>query len=51
MMIGAMCCFVCNDALVKYVSQTMPSAQLIFVRGVMASALVLLVARHLGALR
>ncbi|WP_162487163.1 MULTISPECIES: DMT family transporter [unclassified Variovorax] len=50
MMIGAMGCFVLNDALVKHVSQSMPSAQLIFVRGVMASALVLLVAHRLGAL-
>lgn len=51
MMVGAMTCFVLNDALVKHVSQSMPSAQLIFVRGLMASALVLLVARHLGVLR
>ena len=50
-MIGAMGCFVFNDALVKHVSQSMPSAQLIFVRGLMASALVLLVAHRLGALR
>ena len=50
-MIGAMGCFVFNDALVKHVSQTMPSAQLIFVRGLMATALVLLVAHRLGALR
>ncbi|MDM0075113.1 DMT family transporter [Variovorax sp. J2P1-59] len=50
-MIGAMGCFVLNDALVKHVSQSMPSAQLIFVRGVMASVLVLLVAHRLGALR
>lgn len=51
MMIGAMGCFVLNDALVKHVSESMPSAQLIFVRGLMASALVLLVAQRLGALR
>lgn len=51
MMVGAMTCFVFNDALVKHVSQSMPSAQLIFVRGLMASALVLLVAQHLGVLR
>lgn len=50
-MIGAMGCFVLNDALVKHVSQSMPSAQLIFLRGLMASALVLLVAHRLGALR
>lgn len=50
-MIAAMGCFVCNDAMVKYVSQSMPSAQLIFLRGLMASALVLAVAQGLGALR
>ena len=33
-MIGAMACFIVNDALVKYASETMPPAQLIFVRGV-----------------
>ncbi|WP_158100876.1 DMT family transporter [Variovorax sp. JS1663] len=46
-----MACFVSNDALVKHVSQSMPAAQLIFLRGLMASALVLLVAHRLGALR
>jgi drug/metabolite transporter (DMT)-like permease len=50
-MIGAMGCFVVNDALVKYASQTMPAAQLIFVRGVMASVLVLAVAQAMGATR
>ena len=50
-MVGAMTCFVLNDALVKHVSHAMPSAQLIFLRGLMASALVLLVAHRLGALR
>jgi len=50
-MIGAMGCFVVNDALVKYASQTMPPAQLIFVRGVMASVLVLCVAQATGATR
>ena len=49
-MIGAMTCFVLNDALVKHVSQTMPAAQLIFMRGLMATALVMLVAQRLGAL-
>lgn len=50
-MTGAMACFIVNDALVKYTSQTMPAAQLIFVRGVMASLLVLAVARAMGATR
>ncbi|MEO8304549.1 MAG: DMT family transporter, partial [Betaproteobacteria bacterium] len=48
-MIGAMACFIVNDALVKYASQTVPAAQLIFVRGIMASTLVLAVARAMGA--
>lgn len=49
MMVGAMGCFVVNDAISKYVSQGMPSAQLIFLRGCMATSLVLLVVRALGA--
>jgi len=48
-MIGAMACFIVNDALVKYASQSVPAAQLIFVRGAMASTLVLAVARAMGA--
>lgn len=44
-------CFVVNDALSKYVSQSMPSAQLIFLRGCMATVLVLLMVRALGATR
>lgn len=48
-MVGAMACFVFNDALVKYASQTMPAAQLIFVRGLMAVAWIFAVARATGA--
>lgn len=48
-MVGAMACFVVNDALVKYASQSMPAAQLIFLRGIVASTLVLAVARAMGA--
>ena len=48
-MIGAMACFVVNDALVKYASQSMPATQLIFVRGVMATLLVLAVVKAVGA--
>ena len=48
-MVGSMALFIVNDALVKYASETMPAAQLIFIRGVMASALVLAVARAMGA--
>ena len=50
-MIGAMACFVVNDALVKYASQSMPATHLIFVRGVMATLLVLAVAQAVGATR
>lgn len=49
-MIGAMACFVVNDALIKYVSQSLPGAELVFVRGVIASTLVLLLAWRMGAL-
>lgn len=41
--------FVVNDAMVKHVSETMPAAQLIFLRGVLASLLVLGMAFALGA--
>lgn len=51
MMVGAMAGFVVNDALTKYLSQTLPSGQLIFMRGVMATLLVLGVAHFLGATR
>ena len=36
-MTGAMASFVVNDALVKYVSQSLGGAQLIFIRGMFAS--------------
>ena len=48
-MLGAVACFVANDALVKYASQSLPTAQLIFLRGAMATALVLAVAQASGA--
>lgn len=48
-MVASMACFVCNDALVKYASQTMPAGQLIFVRGLMALAWIALVARATGS--
>lgn len=44
-MVLAMACFIVNDALVKWVSQSLPAAQLIFVRGVAATLLVLAVMR------
>ncbi len=48
-MVGAMAGFVVNDAMVKFVSQSLPAAQLIFLRGVMASLLVLVLALALKA--
>lgn len=46
-----MASFVANDALVKYVSQSLPAAQLIFIRGVFASLLLLVLAHALGLQR
>jgi drug/metabolite transporter (DMT)-like permease len=46
----AMASFVTNDALVKYVSQTLPTAQLIFIRATFAAVLLLVVARAMGVL-
>jgi drug/metabolite transporter (DMT)-like permease len=50
-MAAGMACFIANDTLVKYVSQTLPAAQLIFIRGVFATALVLAIAHGTGATR
>jgi len=49
-MVTAMASFILNDALVKYTSQTLPAAQLIFIRGLMACVVVLLAAHAMGAL-
>lgn len=51
MMIGASGCFVANDAVAKYVSQTLPSAQLIVLRSVIVVLMMLLLAWHQGVLR
>lgn len=51
MMIGASGCFVVNDALAKYVSQTLPSAQLIVLRSAIVVLLMLLLAWRQGVLR
>lgn len=48
---GGMAAFVANDTLVKYVSESLPASQLIFVRGLMASVLLLAIAHALGATR
>jgi drug/metabolite transporter (DMT)-like permease len=50
-MCAAMGCFVINDSLVKYASETLPSAQLIFLRGIMASLIVLALVRSTGAMK
>ena len=50
-MTGAMVFFVANDALVKWVSADLSTPQLIFVRGVMTTALLLVVAAGLGLLQ
>ena len=47
-MIGAMGCFIINDALIKYVSQTLPLAQVVFIRSALASLLVLAVMKAMG---
>lgn len=48
-MCGAMACFIVNDALVKLASQSLPMAQLIFMRSVMVALIVLAAARISGA--
>lgn len=48
MMCATMACFMVNDALVKVASESMPTAQLIFMRGVMASLWIFLVAHAMG---
>ena len=49
-MSGAMALFIANDGLTKYVSATLPAAQLIFLRGVVSIVVVLLVAKAMGAM-
>ena len=47
----AMAFFIANDALVKQVSATLPGPQLIFIRGMMATTLVLIMAQAMGLLK
>ncbi len=47
----AMALFVANDSLVKYVSASLPAAQLIFIRGLFASVLLVTAASAMGVLR
>ena len=49
-MILGMSAFIGNDAIMKAVGERLPAAQMIVVRGVMAVALILLVAARMGAL-
>ena len=46
-----MALFIANDALVKQVSTTLPGPQLIFIRGLMATTLVLIMAQAMGHLK
>ena len=46
-----MASFLANDGLVKYLSQSLPAAQLICIRGLFATVLMLVIARHMGLLR
>lgn len=48
-MAAGMACFITNDTLVKYVSQSLPASQLIFLRGMFATALLLVVVHAMGA--
>lgn len=48
LMVLAMASFVVNDALVKFVSQSLPAGQLIFLRGLVATVLVLAFMRFTG---
>lgn len=47
----SMACFIANDAMVKLVSQSLPGAQLIFIRGVFATVLLIGVTTAMGAWR
>ncbi len=50
LMMGSMAAFTFNDALVKVVGQDLPLFQLVATRGALATVLVFILARHLGAL-
>jgi drug/metabolite transporter (DMT)-like permease len=47
----AMAFFIANDALVKQVSATLPGFQLIFIRGLMATGLIAIMAQAMGHLK
>ena len=48
LMVLAMACFIINDTLVKLASQSLPAGQIIFIRGLMATALVWMAVRASG---
>ncbi|MDN4587518.1 EamA family transporter [Xenophilus aerolatus] len=50
LMIGASGCFAANDAIVKFVSQSLPGPQLIFLRSLIAAGFFLLMIRHQGVM-
>jgi len=50
-MIASMVLFMCNDALIKHVSESLPTGQIIFLRGLSATLLVATMAVALGAWR
>ena len=47
----SMALFIANDAIVKQVSASLPGPQLIFIRGLMATTLVLIMAQAMGHLK
>jgi drug/metabolite transporter (DMT)-like permease len=49
-MAGAMACFIVNDAFIKFVSQALPTAQMIFIRSVMVTLILFAAARASGAM-
>ncbi len=51
LMMVSMAAFVMNDMFLKLTNGAIPLFQLIFIRGMLATGLVFLLARHLGALR
>lgn len=50
LMMGSMAAFTLNDTLVKVALQDLPLFQLVTIRGLLASVMIFLLARHLGAL-
>lgn len=50
LMMASMACFTLNDTLIKLTGGAVPLMQLLFLRGVLSSVLVLALARYLGAL-